>query len=423
MLPPCGSPRTSPEPARRYDSVGMTAYDPVPAKHPEFIFYEKEPYNGGPPPWLARGAYVTPHDLFYVRCHGDIPVLDAGSHRLYVRGHVARPLVLSLETLRGDFPAHTVAATLQCAGNRRDELIADRGHPRRGPVDRQRHLARRLDRRAAGRRAGPAPGSIRRRRGSSSSSGTTKPSKRATRPSVGRCRCPRRSRRDAARLRARRPAAAAHPRVSGARHRAGLPRGAFGQVAARDQRARPSLGQPFPGRGIPAPSADGHEGGPRRRDGARRWPRCAVNSYICRVHRGQSGRRRPDGGRGLRLSSAAATRSTAWRSPRTAARHWTRAELLPPPADGPQAADEEGGRWSWRFWRAELPAAENVPVQIVVRAWDTAANVQPERAEDCGISRVTPTTRGTGWCRRRRIEWQAATRPSGPGLERLRRDF
>ena len=61
--------------------------------------------------------------------------------------------------------------------------------------------------------------------------------------------------------------------------------------------------------------------------------------------------------------------------------HWTQAELLPVPSDV-QTADEEGGRWSWRFWRAELPAAEMAPVQIVVRAWDTATNVQPSRPED-----------------------------------------
>ena len=62
--------------------------------------------------------------------------------------------------------------------------------------------------------------------------------------------------------------------------------------------------------------------------------------------------------------------------------HWTQAELLPIPADGLQAADEEAGRWTWRFWRAELPAAEHAPIQLIVRAWDTAANTQPARAED-----------------------------------------
>ncbi len=101
----------------------MATYDPVPSKHPAFIFYEKEPFNGGPPPRLARDEYITPHDLFYVRCHGDVPTLAAAGYRLHVKGLVARPLELSLETLRADFPAHTVAATLQCAGNRRDELI------------------------------------------------------------------------------------------------------------------------------------------------------------------------------------------------------------------------------------------------------------------------------------------------------------
>ena len=44
-----------------------------PVKHPSFIYYEREPFNGGPPPSMARGEFITPTDLFYVRCHGNIP--------------------------------------------------------------------------------------------------------------------------------------------------------------------------------------------------------------------------------------------------------------------------------------------------------------------------------------------------------------
>ena len=62
--------------------------------------------------------------------------------------------------------------------------------------------------------------------------------------------------------------------------------------------------------------------------------------------------------------------------------HWTAAELLPPPDHGVQTGDEEKGRWSWRFWRAEFPAAEMAPVQIVARATDSAGHAQPARPED-----------------------------------------
>ena len=104
-----------------------------PAKHPDFIYYENEPLNGAPPPFLARGEFITPFDLFYIRSHGNIPELSAASYRLRVQGLVAAPLELSLEELKRDFPAHRVAVTLQCAGNRRDELIQVKDIPGEAP--------------------------------------------------------------------------------------------------------------------------------------------------------------------------------------------------------------------------------------------------------------------------------------------------
>ena len=104
-----------------------------PVKHPDFIYYEQEPLNGAPPPFLARGEFVTPFDLFYIRCHGKVPQLDTARYRLRIQGLVNQPVELSLEQLRRDFPAHHVAATLQCAGNRRDELSQVKDIPGEAP--------------------------------------------------------------------------------------------------------------------------------------------------------------------------------------------------------------------------------------------------------------------------------------------------
>ncbi len=35
-----------------------------------------------------RASFLTPRTAFYVRSHGDIPVIDAASHRLRVTGRV-----------------------------------------------------------------------------------------------------------------------------------------------------------------------------------------------------------------------------------------------------------------------------------------------------------------------------------------------
>jgi sulfite oxidase len=59
-----------------------------------------------------------------VRNHGDTPAVDAEGFRLRVDGLVRSPLELSLGTLRERFTPVTLTATLQCAGNRRTELIA-----------------------------------------------------------------------------------------------------------------------------------------------------------------------------------------------------------------------------------------------------------------------------------------------------------
>jgi sulfite oxidase len=92
-------------------------------KHPNFSVYQQQPFNGGPPVEALPDAFVTPAELLFVRSHGDIPPIDGGSYRLEVGGLVERALNLSLtELARFERCEHT--ATLQCAGNRRDELLA-----------------------------------------------------------------------------------------------------------------------------------------------------------------------------------------------------------------------------------------------------------------------------------------------------------
>jgi len=74
--------------------------------------------NHGMP--LEALAYdVTPAGLHYLLIHYDIPVVDAGSWRLSVRGE--RSLSLSLTDLVSR-PSVTSAVTLECAGNGRAKL-------------------------------------------------------------------------------------------------------------------------------------------------------------------------------------------------------------------------------------------------------------------------------------------------------------
>ena len=93
-----------------------------PTNHPEVITRSERPLNLEPPVERLRQHYVTPTGLFYIRNHGLLSEIDTDQYRLYVTGMVEQELRLSFEEIRESFSKSTVAATLQCAGNRRQGL-------------------------------------------------------------------------------------------------------------------------------------------------------------------------------------------------------------------------------------------------------------------------------------------------------------
>lgn len=65
---------------------------------------------------------MTPTEHFFARNHGTIPMVDAAQYCLHVDGLVDNAIEFSLDSIRHDFERVEIMATLQCAGNRRDEL-------------------------------------------------------------------------------------------------------------------------------------------------------------------------------------------------------------------------------------------------------------------------------------------------------------
>jgi sulfite oxidase len=90
---------------------------------------DAEGWNAGPVPELLALQVLTPAALLYIRSHAPTPAVDPATWRLRVGGLVRRPLELTLEDLRSDFPRHDLTATLVCAGLRRTELFAVRPVP------------------------------------------------------------------------------------------------------------------------------------------------------------------------------------------------------------------------------------------------------------------------------------------------------
>ena len=85
------------------------------------ITREKEPPNLEMP-FSALEGFVTPNERFYIRCHFPIPKINERDWRLKIEGKVTRPFEVTMDDLR-QMPAHTVTATLECAGNSRVFLV------------------------------------------------------------------------------------------------------------------------------------------------------------------------------------------------------------------------------------------------------------------------------------------------------------
>ncbi|KAL6752305.1 Oxidoreductase, molybdopterin-binding domain-containing protein [Haematococcus lacustris] len=95
-----------------------------PQRHPALIYRSERPCNAETPAHILAANLITNNDIFYVRNHLPVPELAPEQWRLEVRGQGLRALTLDLSSLRSEFKCHTVTATVQCAGNRRNEMKA-----------------------------------------------------------------------------------------------------------------------------------------------------------------------------------------------------------------------------------------------------------------------------------------------------------
>eukprot|EP01116_Phalansterium_solitarium_P002324 TRINITY_DN12279_c0_g1_i1.p1 TRINITY_DN12279_c0_g1~~TRINITY_DN12279_c0_g1_i1.p1 ORF type:complete len:562 (+),score=164.73 TRINITY_DN12279_c0_g1_i1:128-1813(+) len=107
--------------ARDADPNDPYAHDPD--RHPAMVVRSQKPFNSEPPISLLADNMVTPNDLFYIRNHLPVPEIDEKDYVLEITGeNLPKPVRLTLNELKYKFPHHTTQATLQCAGNRRNEM-------------------------------------------------------------------------------------------------------------------------------------------------------------------------------------------------------------------------------------------------------------------------------------------------------------
>jgi sulfite oxidase len=73
---------------------------------------------------MCADRLITPVDAFFTRSHAPTPTIDPADWRLEIDGLVDRPATYDLAQLSGAFARREVAATLMCAGLRRDEFLS-----------------------------------------------------------------------------------------------------------------------------------------------------------------------------------------------------------------------------------------------------------------------------------------------------------
>ncbi len=101
---------------------------------PKMIVRQDDPFNAEPSLEALCQSSVTPVELFFIRSHGNMPSVDPVEYRLSIE-NTPVPLLLSLDDIKHRFAKVTVEATLQCAGNRRQELMAVQPIPGEVPWD------------------------------------------------------------------------------------------------------------------------------------------------------------------------------------------------------------------------------------------------------------------------------------------------
>mmetsp|Transcript_34963 Transcript_34963/g.51959 ORF Transcript_34963/g.51959 Transcript_34963/m.51959 type:complete len:670 (-) Transcript_34963:83-2092(-) len=108
------------------DFVHGDMFESDPKRQPQDLLpATSKPFNGEPRIETLTDSYLTPNNKFYVRNHLAVPDICPEEYRLIVKGKgkdTIKKKIYKLQDLKTKFPKHEVVTTLQCAGNRREDL-------------------------------------------------------------------------------------------------------------------------------------------------------------------------------------------------------------------------------------------------------------------------------------------------------------
>ncbi|KAK4172078.1 mitochondrial sulfite oxidase [Triangularia setosa] len=101
-----------------------------PVRDPRLITHTVKPRNAEPPNEELDRTFYTPNELFYIRHHMWVPVVEeakADEFALTVELPDGEAKRYTIGELRSKFPTHKVTAALQCSGNRRNDMTRHAG--------------------------------------------------------------------------------------------------------------------------------------------------------------------------------------------------------------------------------------------------------------------------------------------------------
>ena len=106
-----------------------------PERHPALITKTAKPRNAETPADALASQFLTPNELFYVRNHMWVPVVDeskSGNHLLTIELIDGTVKEYTLNDLKTKFPRRKITAVLQCSGNRRKHMSEQSGRATNG---------------------------------------------------------------------------------------------------------------------------------------------------------------------------------------------------------------------------------------------------------------------------------------------------
>ncbi|KAM7221247.1 mitochondrial sulfite oxidase [Rhypophila decipiens] len=102
-----------------------------PVRDPRFIVHTDKPRNAEPPNEELLREFRTSNEMFYIRNHMWVPVVDEKNadeeYALTVELPDGETKRYTLGELKARFPTHKVTAVLQCSGNRRNDMTRHAG--------------------------------------------------------------------------------------------------------------------------------------------------------------------------------------------------------------------------------------------------------------------------------------------------------